>query len=154
MRHQSAVALPAMRYICRSADPLDIGATGSADSELDAQFIGAAARAMMLDISLDMPVSVLQQPGLNVAKKEIESCEGRGASDIAATARLGREFTNVFRVHRVREPDAYGGKKHRYQNALHFSNVAWLWSGFFRIDKLTGWFDTESLCADGNRGGK
>ena len=112
MRHERAVALPAMCYICRSADPLDIGATGGADSELDAQFIGAAARAMMLDISLDMPVSVLKQPGLNVAEKEIESCERLGASDIAAAARLGREFTNVLRAHRGREPAAYDGKKH------------------------------------------
>ena len=112
MRHEGAVALPAMRDICRSADPFDIGATGRADSELDAQFIGAATHAMMLDISLDMPVPVLQQPGLNVAEKEIESCKRLGASDIAAAARLGREFTNVLRVHRGREPDAYDGKKH------------------------------------------
>ncbi len=93
--HASIVALRAPRHESRLADPLDIGATGGADSELDSQLIGAAARATMLDTAVDTPVTVLQQPRPNVAIKEIESRQRMGTTDIAAAARFGCEFTHL-----------------------------------------------------------
>jgi len=124
MSHERAVALPALRYVNRSANPFDVGAAGAADSELDAQFISAAARAPVLDASFDMPVAVLQQPGANVSIIEIEARQRVRAANIASTSRLGREFTNTIRIDRARMRGAYDGKKHRYQNTLHQLNVA------------------------------
>ena len=99
-----AIALPAFGYVSWPADPFDIGATRVADPKLDAELIGTAQRAAVLDTSFDMPVTVLKKPGANVSIIEVE--------------------TNPIRIGRAHMRGAYDGKKHRYQNTLHSLNVA------------------------------
>jgi hypothetical protein len=111
MSHQSAVTLPAFRYVNRPADPFDIGATGVADSKLDAELIGSAKSAPVLDTSFDMPVAVLQQPGTDITIVEIEARQRLRTANIASTSRLGREFTDAIGIDRTRKHPAHDGKK-------------------------------------------
>ena len=124
MIDQGAIALPALGYVSRSADPFDIGTAGAAYSKLDTELIGATQGAAVPDASFDMPVAVLQQPGANVSIIEIEARQGVRAANIASASRLGRELANAIRIDRTRMRGAYDGKKHRYQNTLHQLNVA------------------------------
>jgi len=124
MIDQSAIALPSFGYVCRPADPFDIGTTGVADPKLDAELITTAKSAAVPDTAFDMPVAVLQQPGANVSIIEIEARQRVRAANIASASRLSREFTNTIRIDRIRMRGAYDGKKHRYQNTLHQLNVA------------------------------
>jgi hypothetical protein len=119
-----AIALPAFGYVSWPADPFDIGATRVADPKLDAELIGTAQRAAVLDTSFDMPVTVLKKPGANVSIIEVETRQRVRAANIASAARFGGEFTNPIRIGRAHMRGAYDGKKHRYQNTLHSLNVA------------------------------
>lgn len=90
------IAMPALRHVDGPAQPFDIGATRTADSELNAKLILAAERAAMCDTAFDMPIPVFEQPGADVSVIEIEPNEGLCTANIIAPARFRSQFAHLF----------------------------------------------------------
>lgn len=91
--------MPALRHKGRPPQPFDVRASRAADSELYAKLVLRAKGATVGDVTLDMPVSVFQQPGVDVAITKIEPGYGLHTTDIIAPARLCCEFPDLFRAH-------------------------------------------------------
>ena len=112
------------RYISRQAHPFNVGTAGAADSELKTKLVLTAQGTAVLYVAFDMPVTVLQQPGPDVAVKEIEPGGRQRTADIAAAARFGGEVADFIGRDGSRTEGARDEEKRSGNNTLHRGNLA------------------------------
>jgi len=108
---QGIIAVSAFRDVDGCAQPFNIRTSGAAYSELNAEFILTAECASMLNVTLDVPIAVLQQPRANVTIIKIEPGGRLRTADIIAPAWFSGELAHLVGVNGSRRGNACDDKK-------------------------------------------